>query len=284
MGAPTGSVELEHGLVSDQRCGRDTRLIWAATTHPGLRRDANQDCYRIRRSLFVVCDGMGGHKGGEIASSVAAEAMAACGDGEWATEAGLTRAVGAANSAVLAVAAERPELRGLGTTVVCVALCVVDEAVQLVGLNVGDSRAYVLGEGALTQLSRDHSVVQELIDTGSLTREAALTHKDRSVLTQAIGMPEPSTPVVWRRRPRSGMRLLLSTDGIHRVIDQSRIRDELGMGSPARAAKALAVAALEAGAPDNMALIVIDVESAASGVTGDQADRTVERPGKGTDR
>lgn len=270
-------VEAHRGVVRGEDLGIAFDLRWAATTHTGRVRKVNQDCYRILGPVFVVCDGMGGHLGGETASAVAADVVVALGVAGKPSESELDQSVAIANDAVLAVAADQPSLTGMGTTIVALAPCEIGGSIVIAGMNVGDSRVYLYENGNTVQLSHDQSVVQELIDRGSITVEEALRHKQRSVLTHVLGMEESPEAVSWRVPPRVGQRFLLCTDGIHRSVDASKLSTELATGSPRTAAERLVAAAFDRGAPDNLALIIVDVVPADSDSGDERTDSTIER-------
>lgn len=276
-GVASAAVEAQHGIASGQHLGLAFDLRWAAATHTGLIRKTNQDCYRIMGAVFVVCDGMGGHRGGEIASAVAADVVVSVGADGPLRHSDLDRSVSMANEAVLAAAAGQPDLMGMGSTLVAVAPCRVGDSFVIAGTNVGDSRVYLHEGGKTVQLSHDQSVVQELIDQGSITAEEALKHKQRSVLTHVLGMEESPEAVSWRVSPRIGQRFLLCTDGIHRSVDAKKLAAELTVGTPRTATERLVEAAFTHGAPDNLALIIIDVAPNGCDLGDEHNDSTIER-------
>ena len=166
----------------------DTALRWAGATDVGQVRSNNQDRYigRPQAGLWAVADGMGGHQGGEIASQLACEALAER-FGEH-TIIGLVDAIEAANAAVHQAGSEDPELAGMGTTVVAIALVRDNDDEVLAVANVGDSRAYRLADGVLEQLTEDHSLVADMVREGSLSAEEAATHPQRNILTRVLGV------------------------------------------------------------------------------------------------
>lgn len=269
---------LEAGKYDLQLPDGALRLSWAAGTHRGLVRSVNQDCYRVLGPVFVVCDGMGGHEGGEVASAMVADAVALSGLDGAPTWQALAQSVVDANSAVIAVAGERPELADMGTTLAL--LAVTDsESPELACLNIGDSRVYVVEDGVLRQVSHDHSVVQELLDEGAVTQEQARTHAERNVLTRVVGMrPAPDPHVRWMA-PRSGLRFLLCSDGIFRGGACEALGRNLSIGDPMEAVRSLAETALALGGQDNLVALVVDVEVART-VGAGATDTTVERPSR----
>ena len=165
-----------------------TRWRFAAATDAGLVRETNQDAIFVDDTLAIVADGMGGHAAGEVASAMTVEAVYHAFN-ERPTIEGLLGAVEGANRDVLADARANPERFGMGTTVIVVGLTRDSTGVTTpTMLHVGDSRAYQLRDGALRQLSADHSVAEEWVRMGRLTPEEALTHPRRHQLTRAIGV------------------------------------------------------------------------------------------------
>jgi protein phosphatase len=272
-------------------------LDWAAATHAGSLRPTNQDAYRVNRGAFVVCDGMGGHRGGERASEVVADCVAgAWASGTWPSVADIVRSVGVANALVLQESDVDPAVAGMGTTVV--ALVAADHGGHpvLVALSVGDSRIYARTGDTVVQMSHDHSVVQELIDAGTITTEEAVTHRERHVVTRVVGSEFLPDPDFWVLALAPGARYLLCTDGVHGEIAEYTVRDLLRRGAPADVVAALAQEALDVGGRDNLTALVVSV-AAVSGLEsmslGDDTaprvpraapPRTAVRSGAGTVR
>lgn len=234
------------------------RFEWASRTDTGRVRDHNEDAMwpaddgGTEDTLAIaIADGMGGHAGGEIASATALDtAMTVGGDP--------TMRVRAANLAVIDAARQRPRLSGMGTTLT---LAVLDPDGDMDLGHVGDSRAYLLRDGTLEQITRDHSYVADLIEAGKLTPEEAETHPYRSVLTRAVGLDgsiEVDTYAVVVQ-PRD--RILLCSDGLTSMVPDPEVSMMLAAdGSPPGAtADALVAAANDAGGIDNITVIVVDV-------------------------
>jgi serine/threonine protein phosphatase PrpC len=210
--------------------------------------------------LLLVCDGMGGHAAGEIASRVAAQAIkkSLVSEGPTVTEhpvESLKHAVLDANQAVLDEADTKPEERGMGTT--CTAAIVLPG--RLVIGQVGDSRAYLFRDGRLHALTRDQSLVSQLIDAGLLNAEEARRSPHRNILSQALGGHTRLEPVVTEVDVRAHDRLLVCSDGLHGPVSDARIA-EIVATTPdlTAAAKALIAEALRAGGPDNVTVVVAD--------------------------
>jgi serine/threonine protein phosphatase PrpC len=231
------------------------RIESAALTHQGCVRDRNQDSYCIREAdgLWAVADGMGGHEGGEWASAKLVEALDAVEmpDDLDAAAARVTEAIEAANRAIVAEAAERGAQ--MGSTIVALAV----KGQRYAILWVGDSRAYRLRDGALGQLSRDHSQVQEMVDRGMMAPEQAIGHPMGHILSRAIGVREAVTVERVDGDIVPGDVFLLSSDGLHGYVAEEEIRRLLGRGSPERALGELVDLTLAAGAPDNVTGIAV---------------------------
>src|SRR3954471_4096987 len=231
------------------------RLVPGGATDQGQVRDSNEDGYVVDRrlQLFAIADGMGGHRAGEVASATALEALRA----SVASGTGLGDAITSANAAVFSKATDDESLSGMGTTLTAL---VPDGDRVLVG-HVGDSRAYLLRDGELRQLTTDHSLVQEFIREGRLTEEQAAVHPQRSIITRALGV-EPDVEVdVYPVPLHAGDRILLCSDGLSTMLRSDDIAGLLRRESdPTRAANLLVDAANAAGGEDNITTIVVDVE------------------------
>jgi protein phosphatase len=238
----------------------DTALRWAGATDVGQVRSNNQDRYigRPQAGLWVVADGMGGHQGGEIASQLACEALAE-GFGEHSIV-GLVDAIDAANAAVHQAGAEDPELAGMGTTVVAIALVRDNDDEVLAVANVGDSRAYRLADGVLEQLTEDHSLVADMVREGSLSAEEAATHPQRNILTRVLGVYDEVPVDVITVSPHHGDRYLLCSDGLFNEVPEEAIASVLRrLVDPAEAADELVRRAVQSGGRDNVTVLLVDV-------------------------
>lgn len=244
----------------------EERYRVATRTHIGLHRERNEDYLDVQRSrhglLLVVCDGMGGHRGGERASRLAAETFAAivtaAPEGE-DIEALLRRGVDAANKAITEEALLHPEYSGMGTTLVAALLR--GETAHIV--NVGDSRAYRYGSGTLERITRDHSYVWELVEQGLLMEQAAETHPQRNVITRALG-GRNAEPDLYTLQLAPGDILLLCTDGLHGMIQAHAIAAALAAGTdPAHACDDLVERALAAGGKDNVSVALARADDGA---------------------
>ena len=237
-----------------------TQLHAGAATDVGKVRQINEDRFLADERLFAVADGVGGHQAGEVASQTSVETLLrAFTEGEHTTE-GLVAAVEAANSAVWQLAQGSREKRGMGTTLTALALIQENGEEQLALTNVGDSRAYMLQQGELIQLTEDHSLVEELVRDGKLTPAEALTHPQKSIITRALGM-EPLIEVdSWEITPYQGDRILLCSDGLTNEVSDERIASTLRqIADPQEAAHDLVRQARASGGSDNITVVVVDV-------------------------
>ena len=243
-------------------------------TDVGRKRKHNEDAYLVdaERGLFVVADGMGGHAAGEVASRITVESMqefiAASDDstdsswpfghGNRASSGGnrLTAAVEKANEKVMRAVASRPELKGMGTTVVAALV----EAERATLVHVGDSRAYLFRDGELRRLTDDHSWVQEQVNAGILSEDEAKSHPLKNVVTRALG-GSPHVSVDLIEVPlRPGDRFLLCSDGLTGMVVDEEIHEFfLAEPVPEAAVRRLVELANERGGVDNITAIVIDV-------------------------
>ena len=231
------------------------RIESAALTHQGRVRDKNQDsfCIRERDGLWAVADGMGGHEGGEWASARLVRELdrVALPDGLEEAGACVAGALRAANEAIVAEAEERG--RQMGTTIVALLVRDRDYLVQWIG----DSRVYLLRDGAFTQLSRDHTQVQEMVDRGLMHASQVAGHPMGHILSRAVGVRGEIEIDRAGGEISPGDVFLLCSDGLHSYVDEAEIRRLLGRGSPERALDDLVEATLAAGAPDNVTMIAV---------------------------
>ncbi|HTJ74538.1 MAG TPA: Stp1/IreP family PP2C-type Ser/Thr phosphatase [Acidimicrobiales bacterium] len=237
-----------------------TILEAGAATDVGRVRQMNEDRYLADERIFAVADGVGGHQAGEVASQTSVETLLrAFNEGEHTTE-GLVHAVEEANAAVWQLAQGSREKRGMGTTLTALALVQEAGEEQLALANVGDSRAYILQQGELTQLTEDHSLVEEMVREGKLTAAEAQVHPQKSIITRALGM-EPVVDVdSWEIIPFRGDRILLCSDGLTNELSDERIASTLRqLANPQEAARELVRLARAAGGSDNITVVVVDV-------------------------
>jgi len=242
----------------------------ANLTDVGCEREQNEDyyCYAEPESdaaflekgrLAIVADGMGGHEGGQIASTLAVETVrdAYLNSADSDPAAALSAALQSAHTAIHAYAAEHPELAGMGTTCTC---AVIKEGFLSYG-HVGDSRLYLIRGSTISRVTDDHSLVGRMVREGLITEEAAATHPQRNVLTAALGM-ESAVPVDLSETPLAlapGDTLLLATDGLHGLVNDGEILAAAGSSSPAEACKTLVNLAKERGGFDNITVQILRI-------------------------
>jgi serine/threonine protein phosphatase PrpC len=233
----------------------------AEATDTGLVRQSNQDAVYVDDSLAIVADGMGGHAAGEVASEMTIELLRA-GFAEDQTVEGLYNAINAANITVLNDARENPSHFGMGTTVIALGLTVDEEGVRSPTLcHVGDSRAYQLRDGALRQLTDDHSVAEEWVRMGRLTPEEAAVHPRRHQLTRGVGVEESIAVDVMSLHALAGDRLLLCSDGLSNELDSDTLaRLSSEPFSLEESVVQLVEAAKEAGGRDNITAVLLEFD------------------------
>ncbi len=231
------------------------RVRYSARTHPGKRREVNQDAYGVKQFgeaiLLVVCDGMGGHAAGEVASALAVEAIIDAFDPAAPPAEALRAAFVSANARVYA------EGHGaMGTTGVA-ALLVAD---QLFVANVGDSRAYLVRKEQITQISRDHSFVSDQIAAGLMTPEEARSSLIRNIITRALGHTAGVEVDVFVEPLQAGDTVVLSTDGLHGLVSDEEIAAIAGLQPPDQAAQELVDRANELGGIDNITVVLAQID------------------------
>jgi PPM family protein phosphatase len=236
-----------------------TALRYAARSDVGLVRSSNQDSAYAGPHLLVVADGMGGHAGGDVASSIAVGELSRLEGESHGADAPrhLSEAVRRAATLLAQRVAEEPALAGMGTTITAL----LRSGDRLALAHIGDSRAYVLREGALQQVTRDHTFVQHLVDEGRITPEEAEHHPQRSVLLRVLGDIDSSQELDTSvREARPGDRWLLCSDGLSGMVGEGTLRETLaGVADVGACADVLVQLALRAGGSDNVTVVVADV-------------------------
>jgi protein phosphatase len=249
------TIPVENREGAETRSGHTERLSWGARTDIGLVRGHNEDSFLVQPPLFAVCDGMGGHAAGEVASSIAVQTIGAQAPIH-ADDILLGAAVEAANAAVIEGAATGKGKPGMG----CTASCVLIENNKMAIAHVGDSRIYLLHHGTLVRLTHDHSYVEELVDAGEITADEARVHPSRSIITRALGSDPDMYADHFTLDVSVGDRLIVCSDGLSSMVEDSEI-EAIAVSSvtPQSAADNLTSAALSAGGHDNITVIVVDV-------------------------
>lgn len=233
------------------------RLRYAARSDIGLVRQGNEDSGYAGGHMLVVADGMGGHAAGELASATAVATFAEL-DREPPGDEVLTAladAVDQAHDELARVIAGSPDFAGMGTTVTALSW----EGDRVALAHVGDSRAYLLRDGKLSQLTKDHTFVQTLVDAGRITPEEAAVHDKRNLLIKALDGVHHVEPDLSMREVKAGDRFLLCSDGLCGVLRPDELHELLSSGDPTGTVTRLVERALEAGAPDNVTCVVADL-------------------------
>lgn len=237
-------------------------------TDVGCVRKQNQDAFHIRKLsadalLCVVCDGMGGAKSGNVASTLAVDVFVQEVCRSWApsmdwdrTDQVLKSAVRLANFTVFDQACQFPEFNGMGTTLV--AALIRGKRVSIV--NVGDSRAYLVNDEGIRQLTVDHSIVQMMVDRGEITREMARTYPGKNLITRAIGTENLILADIFRYTVSKGDNLLLCSDGLSNMMDDQEILFEVVYGEDRSdcCQRLLEIAKLR-GSPDNVTSVLVSI-------------------------
>ncbi len=255
--------------------GARVHLAWAARTDVGKARHLNEDSLIAEPGLFAIADGMGGKAAGDIASAMVVEHLAGVAPRVPLPLDVVAELVASANSAVRERAAATGN-EGMGTTLVAAVL--IDNAGldSILVVNVGDSRCYLYEQRGMRALTHDHSVVQEMVDAGSLTAEEARRHPDRNVVTRAIGADDVVVPDYVVLEPAAQQRLLLCSDGVSAQVRPEFLTQVLSESpDPHDAVTAIFDRVLEGNAPDNLTAIVVDVEWAEQTT---ETDVTAPRP------
>ena len=257
---------------------------YAARSNIGLgSKGRNEDSAYAGPELLVLCDGMGGHAAGDVASSlVVGEMVHLDGESHGADDALdiLSMALEGANSRLADVMEVYPDSDGMGTT--CIAM--IRTGSKLAVANIGDSRAYLLRAGRLTQITKDHSFVQDLLDEGRISREEALHHPQRSLVTRVLTGRLEDGPDLSLRELSLGDRIMICSDGLTDYVAEETVAGILkGEGTPGQIADALIEIALRASTRDNVTVIVADVVNPGDGTTrpqvvGAASERRTNRP------
>lgn len=245
-GASTGQVRMS------------LSLRFAAGSHKGMIREGNEDSGYAGPRLLAIADGMGGQAAGEVASSEVISTLVQLDDDVPGSDilTSLATAVQRANDQLRVMVEEDPQLEGMGTTLT--ALLWTGQRLGLV--HVGDSRAYLLRDGVLTQITQDHTWVQRLVDEGRITEEEATTHPQRSLLMRALGSGDHVEPDLSIREVRAGDRYLICSDGLSGVVSHQTMEETLASyQGPQETIQELIQLALRGGGPDNITCIVADV-------------------------
>lgn len=228
-------------------------------TDVGLRRKVNEDSLLVRteRGLWAVADGMGGHDAGDVASSKVTESLLELPDADNLDQLveSAVAALKQVNQDLILLAGGRDSDRSIGSTVV--GLAIADG--QFRCFWAGDSRGYRLRDGQIIQLTRDHSLVQDLVDSGMLQPDEAVDHPNSNIITRAVGVAQDLRVDTVSGDVKTGDQFFLATDGVTRLISDEELASELTSNPPAHAARKLIDTVLARGAPDNASLIITKI-------------------------
>lgn len=230
-------------------------ILCAFRTDVGKVRANNQDAPIVSEKLrlYGVADGMGGHKGGEVASTSARDDLLRELEGKTPSVATLSGAIEEVNRQIYHQQEHDDALTGMGTTL---SVLWMSDNFVYIG-HVGDSRVYLLRDGEFRQMTLDHSLVEQLVREGVLTEEEAQNHPMRNIITRAIGTDESVEVDVVVEERRKGDLWLACSDGLHGLVDDRQMRDALRQYAPEKAADVLLKAALDAGGRDNVTLVIV---------------------------
>lgn len=227
-------------------------------TDIGRVRAINEDAYCIRPRLYAVADGMGGHVAGDRASQIAVQALTELADGPAFDVHDVHRSLAIANQAMIEESRSLNARRGMGTTVAGIAVIAVEGSDHWVVFNIGDSRVYQFANGSLTQISVDHSEVQELIEAGQLDPDAAAQYPRRNVVTRSLGVEGVESADTWLLPMAPGQLFLLCSDGLTGELTDDAIASHLSRSSPpSELAEQLVAEAVAAGGNDNVTVIIL---------------------------
>lgn len=256
----THVIDVEKRVGSDTDTGKTLQLSWGARSDVGLIREHNEDSFLVHAPLFCVCDGMGGHAAGEVASAIAVRSIAEHAPAV-ADDILLGASIELANTAIIDGAQQGVGKPGMG----CTATAAILENNRLAIAHVGDSRLYVLHEGTLVRVTHDHSFVEELIDAGEITADEARSHPSRSVITRALGSDPNMYADHFTLDIEKGDRIIICSDGLSSMVSDSTIEDlAVSSATPQQAADNLVAEALAEGGHDNVTVIVVDVTNSGS--------------------
>jgi PPM family protein phosphatase len=234
------------------------QLRSGSATDVGRFRSKNEDTPFTRDGLYAVADGMGGHRGGDVASQIAVEVLAE--EFQAPDAVALLDAVHAANDAVYGHASDDPDLRGMGTTLIAIAPVSDGDHDTVAWVHVGDSRIYLFRDGELTQLTEDHTLVEEMVRDGRIAPEDARSHPQRNIVTRALGIDADVLIDAGTVDPYEGDRFLLCSDGLFNEVEEPRIAATLRrLADPKEAADELVRLANEHGGRDNITVVVVDL-------------------------
>ena len=249
---PVVTDHIDEAMKPEAQREEELHVVVESRTDIGLVRQVNQDAVILFAPLFGVADGMGGHKGGEIASTECRDRLIAFLNGKQPDPGTLEIGVKVVNRRIHIHATEDETLSGMGTTLTCIWMG--EKEVYIA--HAGDSRCYLFREGELRQVTQDHSMVMEMVRAGIITPQQAKVHPMRNVITRAVGTDRGLSVDITTIPRQMGDIWLICSDGLHGQLSEDTIRKDLDLPLP-EAADALLSAVMEAGAPDNVSFVLV---------------------------
>ena len=235
-------------------------VTWGSATDTGRVRARNEDAVLAQAPVFLVADGMGGHLGGEVASQMTVDTFREILGRPTLVAADIPALLQDANEAIRLRARVDPAVNDMGTTAVGLAMVTEEGGDYWLAFNVGDSRIYRMQDGVLTQITVDHSYVQDLVAAGRIAPEEARTHPERNIVTRVLGVQDHPVPDFWVFPPEPGERFLICSDGLSGELDDEALAHLLSIDAPPfELARLLVETANQAGGRDNISVIVVDV-------------------------
>jgi serine/threonine protein phosphatase PrpC len=235
-------------------------VTWGSATDTGRVRARNEDSVLAQAPVFLVADGMGGHLGGEVASQMTVDTFREILGRPTLVAADIPTLLQDANEAIRLRARVDPAVNDMGTTAVGLAMVTEGGGDYWLAFNVGDSRIYRMQDGVLTQITVDHSYVQDLVAAGRIAPEEARTHPERNIVTRVLGVQDHPIPDFWVFPPEPGERFLICSDGLSGELDDEALEQLLSIDAPPfELARLLVETANRAGGRDNISVIVVDV-------------------------
>src|SRR4051794_36900345 len=256
-------------------------VTWGSATDTGRVRSRNEDAVLAQAPVFLVADGMGGHLGGEVASQMTVDTFREILDRPTMIASDIPVLLQDANEAIRLRARVDPGVSDMGTTAVGLAMVTEDGSDYWMAFNVGDSRIYRLHDGKLSQITVDHSYVQDLVAAGRIAPEDARTHPERNIVTRVLGVQDNPVPDFWVFPPEPGERFLICSDGLSGELDDPLIERLLSIdAAPHDIARLMVETANSNGGRDNITVIVVDV----AGAEGEEPDGYPQHDGRQTDQ
>ena len=263
-------ADIPEEQTPDTGIAEGIRIVWR--TDIGRIRQNNQDAVIIGSGLAGVADGMGGHNAGEVASCGLRDGLIAETAGQEPDEDTLTEAIKTVNHVLYTKQENDSSLRGMGTTLTVLW----PGKTNMIIAQVGDSRAYLIRDGAMQQITEDHSMVADMVRRGVLTEEQAATHPMRNYITRAVGTDEDVDVDIFREKRRAGDRWLVCSDGLYGLMSRSVLEELSAIGDPDEAADRLMQTALDNGGRDNISMVLLMDDTGAAAEAGESCAKNTQ--------